>query len=155
MNVFWAAGALKGDLHTGSWDSQGSVDCRDEEPPETSWNLLKRLLVGSGLTEVRSSAASSLDISGCLGGAGKRPITRPKTQNEPGSIPNRASMLKCECILIDTFEARLCSEGPAFQFVLQLTFTFGDDLGLLLPHISHLLKVFYQIKCVKLVTRMQ
>lgn len=126
MNVFWAAGALKGDLHTGSWDSDGSVDCRDKEPPETSWNLLKRLLVGSGLTEVRSSDGSSPDISGCLSAAGER----------PGSIPNHASMLKCECSIIDTFEARLCSEGATFQFVLQLTFTFGDEFGLLLPHMN-------------------
>lgn len=45
-------------------------------------------------------------------------------------------MLKCECIIIDTFQARLRSEGPAFQFGLQLTFTFGDELGLLLPHMN-------------------
>lgn len=43
----WAAEALQNSLYIESWDS-GSVDCKDEEPIETSLKLLKKFHVDSG-----------------------------------------------------------------------------------------------------------
>lgn len=45
-----AAGALQGDLYTGSWNSQGSVNCR--ETSGIFWKLLRKLPGGSGLRGV-------------------------------------------------------------------------------------------------------